>query len=211
MRVALTRAPVLRHPDFTRPFVVKVDASDVAVGGALLQRDDKGRLVVVWYCSKVLTQASERTRSGIGNCSRLFYAVTVEFRSYLWGTHFQVFTDHKSILGTIQSSDWVKLKQVKRRWIERLCGEYSFSVQHCPGKEMVVADALSRLVDTTVRLDGWATLGRITSRAGDCTRKVEVVEECSCGVIDAPYGILGGEDVAWRREDWRCVLENYQR
>ena len=37
LKTALTAAPVLALPDFSRPFVVTTDASDFAVGGTLSQ------------------------------------------------------------------------------------------------------------------------------------------------------------------------------
>ena len=37
IREALCSAPVLRHPDFTKRFILTIDASDFAVGAALSQ------------------------------------------------------------------------------------------------------------------------------------------------------------------------------
>ena len=181
--------------------MVKVDASDIAVGEALLQHDEDGNLVVIKYCSKVLTAGQRAYSIGDKELFALYHAVTVEFRLYLWGTYFKAYTDHKPVLGTMQSADWIKLKKTKRRWIERLCGEYSFFIQHCPGSEMQIADKLSRLVDYTIEASVWKEGRGITSQVGDCTRPVEVVAECSCGILDAPYGVLGGEDVVWTREE----------
>ena len=42
LKAMLQRAPVLSAPDFTRPFKLAVDASDVAAGGVLLQEDQDG-------------------------------------------------------------------------------------------------------------------------------------------------------------------------
>lgn len=40
LKAMLVSAPVLSAPNFERPFKLAVDASDVAVGGVLLQEDD---------------------------------------------------------------------------------------------------------------------------------------------------------------------------
>ena len=42
LKAMLQRAPVLSASDFTRPFKLAVDASDVAAGGVLLQEDQNG-------------------------------------------------------------------------------------------------------------------------------------------------------------------------
>lgn len=48
----LQRAPVLSAPDFTCPFKLAVDASDVAAGGVLLQEDQDGIDHPVCYFSR---------------------------------------------------------------------------------------------------------------------------------------------------------------
>ena len=47
-------APVLHVSDFSRPFMLHVDASDVGVGGVLLQSADDGVAHPVSYFSKKL-------------------------------------------------------------------------------------------------------------------------------------------------------------
>ena len=54
--MALCSSPVLKLPDFTNPFVVEHDASDIAVGAVLLQLYDGG-LHPVAYFSKIYVLA----------------------------------------------------------------------------------------------------------------------------------------------------------
>ena len=50
----LTSAPVLRFPDFKRPFVPHVDTSDYGAGGFLAQKGDDGNLAI---CSILQSEA----------------------------------------------------------------------------------------------------------------------------------------------------------
>lgn len=44
--------PILKQPDPTTPFVIQADATDVAVGAVLLQKNDQGVLQPCAYTSK---------------------------------------------------------------------------------------------------------------------------------------------------------------
>nr|GFB83038.1 putative reverse transcriptase domain-containing protein [Tanacetum cinerariifolium] len=59
---------------------------------------------------------------------------------YLYGTKCTVFTDHKSLQHILNQKD---LNMRQRRWLE-LLSDYDCEIRYHPGKENVVADALSR-------------------------------------------------------------------
>jgi len=62
------------------------------------------------------------------------------WRHYLYGSQFQVFSDHKSLKYLF---DQKELNMRLRRWMEYL-KDYDFELLYHPGKANVVADALSR-------------------------------------------------------------------
>nr|GEZ83752.1 putative reverse transcriptase domain-containing protein [Tanacetum cinerariifolium] len=62
------------------------------------------------------------------------------WRHYLYGTKCTVFTDHKSLQRIL---DQKELNMRQRRWLE-LLSDYDCDIHYHPGKENVVADALSR-------------------------------------------------------------------
>ena len=62
------------------------------------------------------------------------------WRHYLYGTRFEVFSDHKSLKYLF---DHKELNMRQRRWMEFL-KDYDFGLSYHPGKANVVADALSR-------------------------------------------------------------------
>ena len=51
---ALCETPVLKLPDFSKPFVVEPDASDLAVGAILLQEYDDGFHPIAYFSKKYL-------------------------------------------------------------------------------------------------------------------------------------------------------------
>ena len=59
---------------------------------------------------------------------------------YLYGEEFEVYSDHKSLKYFFTQQD---LNMRQRRWMEFL-EDYDFTLHYHPGKENVVADALSR-------------------------------------------------------------------
>ena len=62
------------------------------------------------------------------------------WRHYLYGSRFEVFSDHKSLKYLF---DQKELNMRQRRWLE-LLKDYDFGLNYHPGKANVVADALSR-------------------------------------------------------------------
>ena len=71
---------------------------------------------------------------------------------YLYGEEFEVYSDHKSLKYIFTQRD---LNMRQRRWMEFL-ENYDFTLHYHPGKENVVADALSR--------KSWGALTSIASR-----------------------------------------------
>ena len=102
-------------PDFSQPFTVVCDASNIAVGGALLQKiGDKQKLIATF--SKTLSPTESRwsstEREGLG----LLLSIE-KFDYYLRGRGFLVLTDHKALC----SLDKKVLNNDKlSRWQERL-------------------------------------------------------------------------------------------
>ena len=59
LKLALTTTPVLKLPDFERPFVVTTDASDAAVG-AILEQDYGNGLQPMAFANRKLNDAEMR-------------------------------------------------------------------------------------------------------------------------------------------------------
>lgn len=137
IKKAMQEAPVLRHPDFTRPFVVDTDACGYGLGAILMQIDDEGKEYVVSYASKKLTAAEQKWTTTEHEALAIVWAIDI-FRPYLLGSHFIVRSDHSSL-------QWLYKAKNGRlaRWALQL-QEYDFVIKHRAGKKHLHVDALSR-------------------------------------------------------------------
>ncbi|KAG6592637.1 reverse transcriptase [Phytophthora cinnamomi] len=139
----LTDAPILAVADQDRPFHVVCDASDFAIGCALMQHDHEGRDRVVYHQSRQLKPAERNYPVHDKELLAMKYALA-KFRVYLLGSRpFVVYTDHASLRTAVKSPH---ISQRMARWIS-FVAEYNFRVEYKPGRLNVVADALSRRPD----------------------------------------------------------------
>ncbi|GMF46122.1 unnamed protein product [Phytophthora fragariaefolia] len=140
---SLTTAPVLMLPDTSRPFHVVCDASDFAIGCALMQFDAEGRERVVSYHSRQMKLAEKNYPVHDKELLAMRYAL-IKFRVYLLSEQtFAVYTDHASLRTAMKSPHH---SQRMARW-RSFFAEYNFVVHYKPGKNNILADALSRRPD----------------------------------------------------------------
>lgn len=99
----LSSAPILCHPDFSRPFAVYADASDVGHGGILFQAQSNGVGGVIAYHSGRWSDA-ERKYSTSQMETLTLGILCKEWRPYLYGSNFDVFfySDHQPVKGILE-------------------------------------------------------------------------------------------------------------
>ena len=138
-----TSAPILLHPDPSKPFVVEVDASDTGIGAVLSQQSESdGKLHPCAFMSRRFTSAEENY--DIGNRELLAVVEAFEeWRHWLEGAEFPstVWSDHKN-LTYIRSARRLNSRQA--RWALFL-GRFNFTLTYRPGSKNSKADALSRI------------------------------------------------------------------
>ncbi|KAI2646936.1 Retrotransposon-like protein 1 [Labeo rohita] len=93
-----TSAPVLIHPDPTKPLVVEVDASDVGVGAVLSQRGPDEKLPPCSFFSRKFNPTQQRYGVGDRELLAIKWALE-EWRHWLQGggDPFTVWTDHQNL------------------------------------------------------------------------------------------------------------------
>ena len=131
---------MLEFPNGAWPFEVHTDASTVAIGAVLLQRDPEGKPHIIEHFSKALAKAQRKVSIPVLECYAVIMALR-KFRPYIFGTHFKIFTDHYGL--QFLKSKKSPSAQMQRWWWE--VSEYDFDITYRKG-EINIADPLSRLV-----------------------------------------------------------------
>ena len=141
LKQKMVAEPILRPPDFHRPFTLHTDASGIGLGAVLAQRDDNKQEYVVCYASRILKGPESHYTITELECLAVVWAVK-NFRAYLHGTTFQIVTDHVAL-------NWLMtLKDPATRlvrWAVYL-QSYDFTILHRQVRIHNNADALSRPV-----------------------------------------------------------------
>jgi hypothetical protein len=144
IKLALANAPTLKMPDFQSPFEVIVDASNVAIGGILLQDNQP-----VAYESKKLTDTQKRWTTTERELWAAVHALKT-WRCYLQHPTFQfdLWTDHNPNI--FFSTGNTPLSARQARWAEMIA-HYNFQWRYKKGKDNI-ADALSRLPEVAMAM-----------------------------------------------------------
>jgi hypothetical protein len=158
IKKSLTQAPILALPNHEKPFHVVCDASDFAIGCALLQYDDEGKERVISYQSRQLRPPERNYPVHDKELLAMKFAL-VKFRIYLLGSKpFTVYTDHASLRTAIKSPH---LSQRMARWLS-FFAEYNFNVEYKPGKLNFIGDGLSRRPDLDFKTKTSSEVNAIT-------------------------------------------------
>ena len=99
----LTTALIVRAHNWQLSFEVMCDASDLAIGVVLGQRED-GKPYVVYYASKTLNEAQRNYTTIEKELLTVVYALD-KFRAYLVGSDIVIFTDHSALKYLITKQD----------------------------------------------------------------------------------------------------------
>lgn len=139
LKNSLVNPPILQYPDYSKPFILSTDASDLACGAVLSQNFDGIELPVA-YASKSFTKGESHKATILKELTAIHWAIK-HFRCYLYGTKFLVRTDHRPLVYLFTMKDPSSKLTRMRLDLE----EYSFDIEYVKGKDNVGPDALSRI------------------------------------------------------------------
>ncbi|XP_070034281.1 uncharacterized protein [Nicotiana tomentosiformis] len=135
----LTNAPIVVSPDWSEPFEIMYDASDIAIGAILGQKRDK-IFRLIYYSSRTLNEAQKNCATTEKKLLAVVFAFD-KFRSYLIGTKVTSFTHHDDLKYLLAKKD---ARPRLLRWI-LLLQEFDLEIKDRRGSENQVTDHLSRL------------------------------------------------------------------
>ena len=130
--------PVSAYPDFSKPFRLYTDASNLGLGAILAQKQE-GNEKIICCASRTLNNAETNYSTTKKECLAIVWGVQV-FRPFL-SRSVKILTDHYALqwLRSMKSTS-----AILHRWAAAL-EDYRFTILHRPGKLQGHVDALSRL------------------------------------------------------------------
>ena len=163
LKALLLREPIVAYSDFTVPFRLYMDASNIVLGAILAQQQDR-RERVICCASQTLNKAEQNYSATKKECFSVVWGIK-NFKNYLIANHFKVYTNHYSL-------SWLRAMKnqsaLLHQWAAQL-EDYFFETLHRPGKNQGHVDTLSRLSLEHVSLLG---TGKVTLTTEEETREV---------------------------------------
>ena len=138
----LTASPILALFDPNLETVLSADASSHGLGAVLLQRQVSGELQPVAYISRAMT-ATKKRYAQIEKEVLAFTWACERLGDYLIGLKFHIQTDHKPLVPLFSSKNLEELPLRVQRFRMRMM-RFQFTISHVPGKDLTIADTLSR-------------------------------------------------------------------
>ena len=111
------------------------------MGAVLYQKQDNDTECVIEYASRTLSKSERNYDTHKLQFLALKWSITERFHEYLYGGHFEVYTDNNPLTYILTTA---KLDATGQRWVASLA-KYNFKIFYKSGKLNVEADALSRI------------------------------------------------------------------
>ena len=140
LKTVFMSEPVLQYFDERKEVRLSSDASNDGLGAALLQEVD-GKWMPVAYASRAMTSAERNYAQILKEMLGVVFACE-RFHCYVYGRQFVVETDHKPLI-SISEKPLCDAPPRLQRLLLRV-QKYDKKLIYVPGKQLVIADTLSR-------------------------------------------------------------------
>lgn len=140
-KTSLSQATLLVHPNSSADLAIVTDASDLAIGAVLQQRNDANWQPLAFYSHK-LSNAQKKYSPYDRELLAIYEAIKY-FRHMVEARNFSIFTDHKPLTFAF-STNKDKCSPRQFRYLDFIA-QFTTEIRYIPGKDNVVADALSRV------------------------------------------------------------------
>ncbi|XP_014261398.1 uncharacterized protein K02A2.6-like [Cimex lectularius] len=137
----LTSSSCLTIFDPNKPTIVSCDSSTKGLGAVLLQ-EEAGVKKPVAYISRTLSTA-EKNYANIEREALALTWASDRLKNFLLGKQYTIETDHKPLLQIFKTRNLDDLSPRLQRFRMRMM-RYDYNITYTPGKNLFVADALSR-------------------------------------------------------------------
>jgi hypothetical protein len=139
LKSTLQVTPILRTPNWNKPFLVYFDASKKVMGSTLSQLEKNGHDHLIHFASRQLTSAKKNYTMTEQEGLVVIFSLK-KFRHYLLGYKAKIVTDHKALTYLVNKPNPSgRLAQ----WLF-LIEEFDIDIVHCPGRQDGNVDGLTR-------------------------------------------------------------------
>ena len=139
LKQACMQSPVLAFTDYTKDFLLEMDASKEGFGAVLSQKQEDGWFHLVAYGSRALTTHEKNYHSTKLEFLALKWAITEHFKEYLLYQPFLVRTDNNPLMYIMSTPN---LDATGHRWVSALA-KYDIRLEYQKGRDNAAAHALS--------------------------------------------------------------------
>ncbi|GFV96787.1 transposon Tf2-8 polyprotein [Trichonephila clavipes] len=194
LKNSLTTPPVLKQADGTKPYIIRTDASNYALGAVLLQGEGSDEHPIE-YASRLLLTPAERNYSTTEREALAVVWALKKFCGYIEGMEITVASDHQPLKWLLNlKSPTGRLA----RWALEI-QSFNLKVQYIPGKANVVADMLSRPVtqeEESFCEENNITIADMPTRSCKDMREAQLKDDNLKKIIDSFESPLKTEEYA---------------